>query len=83
MALAQVSLWQGQSATESAVGKVFPDQVASKYVLSLEEIVGSEYSWYWSATWQGWEREADDDWESGRYEAFESMDDFIDSLDTN
>jgi len=41
------------------------------------------YAWYWSPEWQAWESEADEDWEAGRYEVFDSLDGFIDSLDVS
>lgn len=37
--------------------------------------------WYNTPRWQAWEKEADEDWEAGRYEIFESMDEFLESLD--
>lgn len=40
-----------------------------------------EHAWYWSPEWQTWEVEADEDRQVGRYEVYESMDDFIASLD--
>lgn len=36
--------------------------------------------WYHNQPWQDWEKEADEDREVGRYEVFESMDDFIEAL---
>ena len=35
-----------------------------------------------SLEWQTWEKEADEDKQAGRFEVFDSMDDFIASLDT-
>ena len=42
--------------------------------------MNAEDAWYWTSEWQAWEDEADEDWQAGRYEVFESMDDFIASL---
>ncbi len=36
--------------------------------------------WYWSQKWQEMEQEADKDFETGKTEEFNNMDDFINSL---
>jgi hypothetical protein len=36
--------------------------------------------WFWTEEWQAKEREADADLETERYEEFDDMDDFLDSL---
>ena len=37
----------------------------------------SDQDWFWMSEWQAMEREADEDLDAGRYEDFETMDDFI------
>lgn len=44
------------------------------------EVTGAT-SWYFIPPWAVWEKEADEDIKEGRYEVFESMDDFIATLD--
>jgi|GEM_PF-4954898 len=41
-----------------------------------------DQSWYWTRAWQEMERKADEDVRKGNYQTFNSMDDFIASLDT-
>jgi len=36
--------------------------------------------WFWTDAWQSLEHEADEDLQSGRYEDFDSMEDFISAL---
>ena len=49
--------------------------------ISSERVeIDSNQLWFWTAEWQAKEREADEDVRLGRYEEFENMDDFIDSL---
>lgn len=40
----------------------------------------SDQAWYWTPEWQAREREAEADLRAGRYEDFDSMDDFLASL---
>lgn len=47
----------------------------------MSEDIAREDAWYWTPEWQAWEQEADEDLQVGRYEVFDSMDDFIASLD--
>ena len=42
--------------------------------------VDASQVWFWADEWQSLEHEADDDLRHGRYEDFDSMDDFINSL---
>lgn len=37
-------------------------------------------AWFWTEEWQAMEREADEDLRLGRYEDFDTMEDFINSL---
>ena len=46
------------------------------------EVTGSS-NWYFTPPWAVWEKEADEDWEAGQYEVFDSMDDFIEALKDN
>ena len=49
--------------------------------ISLYPIDDIEQNWYWTSEWQAEERQSIEDYDSGRYQEFSSMDDFIDSLD--
>jgi len=49
----------------------------SELVIIEEE----DQSWYWTEAWQKMERKADEDIDKGNYVTFNSMDDFIASLD--
>jgi hypothetical protein len=40
-----------------------------------------DQSWYWTDAWQEMERKAEEDMRKGNYETFNSMDDFIATLD--
>jgi len=42
--------------------------------------VDASQMWFWTDEWQLLEHEADEDLRHGRYEDFDSMDDFINSL---
>ena len=42
--------------------------------------VNASQIWFWTDEWQLLEHEADEDLRHGRYEDFDSMDDFINSL---
>ncbi len=85
MGLAQANIWTGQTASGYSKSIISTEQSSSRAELSIRELmtIVAKYGWYWSADWQAWEKEADDDWQLGRYEAFESMDDFIESLGTH
>ena len=39
-----------------------------------------DQGWFWSPEWQAREQQADEDLRLGRYEDFDTMDDFLDSL---
>lgn len=39
-----------------------------------------DQAWFWTPEWQAGEREADEDLQTGNYEDFDSMDDFITAL---
>ena len=41
----------------------------------------SDQAWFWTSEWQAMEREADEDLDAGRYEDYETLDDFIEDLD--
>jgi hypothetical protein len=40
----------------------------------------SDQAWYWTPEWQARERDAEADLRAGRYEDFDSLDDFLASL---
>ncbi len=42
--------------------------------------VDARQAWFWTDEWQALEHEADEDLRHGRYQDFDSMDDFINSL---
>ena len=42
----------------------------------------SDQSWYWTETWQAMEAEAARDLREGRYRAFSTVDELIESLDS-
>ena len=44
--------------------------------------IDSEQAWFWTPAWQAAERQADDDFANGRYEDFDTMDDFLASLES-
>jgi len=85
MALARAKMWTEQTMSTSSQSIIFLEQTSVKAELPIRELmaVGPEHAWYWSDHWQAWEKEADEDREAGRYEVFESMDDFIEALDTH
>ena len=39
-----------------------------------------DQAWFWTAEWQAKEREADDDIREGRYDDYDTADDFVNSL---
>ena len=50
------------------------------FTLWLKEKLEADQAWYWSAGWQQAEKEAEADFEAGRYKDFESMDALIADL---
>lgn len=42
--------------------------------------IDPDQSWFWTEEWQAGEREVDEHLRHGRYEVFDSMDDFLDTL---
>jgi len=78
-------IWTGQSESGPSQEMIFPEQNSLRAESAIRELMSmiTEYAWYWTPEWQAWEKEADEDWEVGRYEVFESMDDFIASLGTD
>jgi hypothetical protein len=49
--------------------------------ISKEQVeIDPEQRWFWSAAWQTREKKADEDLREGRYEDFDNVDDFINSL---
>lgn len=85
MGVAQANIWTGQTVSGYSKSIIIPEQSSLRPELPIRELmtIPAEHAWYWSARWQAWEKEADDNWQSGQYEVFESMDDFIESLDTH
>lgn len=43
-------------------------------------VIDPDQSWFWTPEWQTKEREADADLAAGRYEDFDNIDDFVNSL---
>jgi len=83
MALERVTIWTGQSESGPRESIISFEQgsLSAESVIREPVTMSAEHAWYWSPEWQVWEKEADEDWQGGRYEVFESMDDFIASLD--
>jgi hypothetical protein len=42
--------------------------------------IAPQQTWFWTPEWQARERQADEDLAHGRYEVFDDLDSFIDSL---
>lgn len=80
---AQANIWTGQTISGYSNSIISPGQSSFRPELGIGELmtIPAKYAWYWSARWQTWETEAGDNWQLGQYEVFESMDDFIESLD--
>ena len=50
-------------------------------VLSPKQLIDKSQTYFWSASWQEGEREADDDLRTGRVKSFETVDDLFAELD--
>lgn len=50
-------------------------------VLSPKQLIDKSQTYFWSASWQEGEREADDDLRTGRVQSFETVDDLFAELD--
>ena len=57
-----------------------PSEEIPRHELGSGEPSEADQSWYWTKEWQKLEAEADEDFRAGRYDDFESMDDFIAAL---
>jgi hypothetical protein len=66
-----------QSSVYAYSGSSFDEDVEEEFQVFVDD---EAQQWYWTEEWQRWEAEADEDFRSGRYEDFDSMDDFIASL---
>lgn len=44
------------------------------------KLIPAAQAWFWTATWQAGEREAEEQLQSGQGEIFKTSDDFLDSL---
>jgi hypothetical protein len=61
---------------------VVPDAISKTEVhLPAGHQLRLDQAWFWTPEWQAMEREADDDLAAGRYEDFETFDDFIEGLE--
>jgi len=58
----------------------FPELCAPKLVRVEWLETSPDQAWYWTPGWQAQEQEAESDLCLGRYQDFETMDGFIDSL---
>ena len=56
--------------------EITPDGI----LLRPQKLIDATQAWFWTPEWQAGERNADQDAVSGRSEAFESGDEFIDAL---
>jgi hypothetical protein len=45
-------------------------------------LVDPDQAWYWTEMWQAGEREADEGIAAGRYEIYEDVDEFLNSIGT-
>ena len=50
-------------------------------VLSPKQLIDKSQTYFWSASWQEGEREADDDLQTGRVQSCETVDDLFAELD--
>ncbi len=83
MVTGTITLYLGDSATVTPIlidsGSVLsPSTSLSSGTQSLQ--LRLDQAWFWTEGWQKMEREADEDLKAGRYDEFESMDDFISDL---
>lgn len=51
--------------------------------LRLDEPPDPTQQWYWTDRWQQMEREADEDYATGRYKHFDNVEDFLAHLDAD
>ena len=51
-----------------------------RIVLEPKKLIPADQSWYWAEEWQAAEREAREDYASGRSKTFENANDFIKDL---
>lgn len=52
-----------------------------RIVLTPKVLVDVDQSWFWTERWQRMERQADEDFSSGRSKVLEGVDAFLDDLD--
>jgi len=50
-------------------------------LLKPKKLVDPSQAWFWSPEWQAKEREADEDYAAGRFDRFESDEEFIAELE--
>jgi hypothetical protein len=48
--------------------------------LASEQKIRPGQEWFWAEAWQAAEREVEEDLSAGRYETFDSMEDFLKDL---
>jgi hypothetical protein len=63
-----------------ALKSLFGGREVDIIVRPTERKPGQE--WFWTAEWQEAEREVEEDLAAGRYETFDTIDEFIASLET-
>jgi AbrB family looped-hinge helix DNA binding protein len=49
-------------------------------LLRPQKVIDASQAWYWTEEWQAGEREADADLAAGRFETFESGEEFLEAL---
>lgn len=84
MVLQPATIWIGHSTSGCGQVRIVAEQSSCGAESAITELaivaMGRGPAWYRGVEWQAWEDEADEDWRAGRYEVFDSMDDFIASL---
>jgi hypothetical protein len=72
----------GTNDTASSFVTVVLDTVSKTNVRLEKRQPRLDQAWFWTSEWQAREREADEDLAAGRYDDFETIDDFIENLET-
>jgi len=54
----------------------------NRIILTPQKIISREQEWFWTGKWQEGEKEADEDFEAGRYKDFEDIDELLRDLNS-
>ena len=60
---------------------IYVDIGSDEYIVEMNSALRPDQSWFWTAEWQTMEQEVDQDLATGRYEDFDTIDDFISDLE--